>query len=89
MQQLEIQYFFPLTEQIKLDLDFTECDKPKLYTTLSLIGGSGMTLMSTGSSNLTWSQRIGDWEIPSEKKQPSKLQKFMMKYFLGWKWMGK
>jgi hypothetical protein len=89
MQQLEIQYFFPLTEQIKLDLDFTECDKPKLYTTLSLIGGSGMTLMSTGSTNLTWSQRIGDWEIPSEKKQPSKLQKFMMKYFLGWKWMGK
>jgi hypothetical protein len=89
MQQLEIQYFFPLTEQIKLDLDFTECDKPKLYTTLPLIGGTGMTLMSTGSSNLTWSQRIGDWEIPSEKKQPSKLQKFMMKYFLGWKWMGK
>jgi len=89
MQQLEIQYFFPLTEQIKLDLDFTECDKPKLYTTLPLIGGSGMILMSTGSTNLTWSQRIGDWEIPSEKKQPSKLQKFMMKYFLGWKWMGK
>jgi len=89
MQQLEIQYFFPLTEQIKLDLDFTECDKPKLYTTMSLIGGTGVTLMSTGSSNLTWSQRIGDWEIPSEKKQPSKLQKFMMKYFLGWKWMGK
>ena len=89
MQQLEIQYFFPLTEQIKLDLDFTECDKPKLYTTMSLIGGTGVTLMSTSSSNLTWSQRIGDWEIPSEKKQPSKLQKFMMKYFLGWKWMGK
>jgi len=89
MQQLEIQYFFPLTEQIKLDLDFTECDKPKLYTTMPLIGGSGMTLMSTGSSNLTWSTRLGDWEIPNEKKQPSKLQKFMMKYFLGWKWMGK
>ena len=89
MQQIEIQFFWPLTEQIKLDLDFTECDKPKLYTTLPLIGGTGMVLMSTGSSNLTWSQRIGDWEIPSEKKQPSKLQKIMMKYFLGWKWMGK
>jgi hypothetical protein len=24
MQQLEIQYFFPLTEQIPLDLDYTE-----------------------------------------------------------------
>lgn len=26
MQQLEIQYFFPLTEQIPLDLDFKPCD---------------------------------------------------------------
>lgn len=25
MQQLEIQYFFPLTEQIPLDLDFKPC----------------------------------------------------------------
>ena len=25
MHQLEIQYFFPLTEQINLDLDFTPC----------------------------------------------------------------
>jgi len=88
MYQQEIQFFWPLTEQIKLDLDFTECDMPKFYTTLPLIGGTGMTLMSTGSS-VTWSQRIGEWEIPSEKKQPNKLQKFMMKYFLGWKWMGK
>ena len=27
MQQLEIQYFFPLTEQIELDLDFTESEQ--------------------------------------------------------------
>lgn len=88
MYQQEIQFFWPLTEQIKLDLDFTECDKPKLYTTIPLIGGTGMTLMSTGS-NVTWSTRLGDWEIPNEKKQPNKFQKVMMKYFLGWKWMGK
>ena len=91
MQQLEIQFFFPLTEQIPLDLDFTESEKPEIWTTMSLIGGTGstgMTLMSNGS-NVTWSTRLGDWEIPNEKKQPSKLQKFMVKYFLGWKWMGK
>jgi hypothetical protein len=89
MYQQEIQFFWPLTEQIKLDLDYTECDKPKLYTILPLInGGTGMTLISTGG-DITWSTRLGDWEIPNEKKQPSKLQKFMMKYFLGWKWMGK
>lgn len=27
MQQLEIQYFFPLTEQVLLDLDFKPCEK--------------------------------------------------------------
>ena len=88
MYQQEIQFFWPLTEQIKLDLDFTECDKPKLWTTLPLIGGTGMTLMSTGG-DVTWSTRLGNWELPNETKQPSKLQKIMMKYFLGWKWMGK
>ena len=89
MYQQEIQFFWPLTEQINLDLDFTECDKPKLYTTIPIGGGgTGMTLMSTGS-NVTWSTRLGNWEIPDETKQPSKFQKFMMKYFLGWKWMGK
>jgi hypothetical protein len=88
MYQQEIEFFWPLTEQIKLDLDFTECDKPKLYTTLPLIGGTGFTLLSSGG-DVTWTTRLGDWEIPNEKKQPSKLQKIMMKYFLGWKWMGK
>ena len=89
MQQLNIDYFFPLTEQIKLDLDFTECDKPKIYWSTEVLGGgTGTVLMSTGS-NVTWSTRLGNWEIPDETKQPSKFQKFMMKYFLGWKWMGK
>jgi hypothetical protein len=88
MRQLEIEYFFPLTEQIPLDLDYTVCDKPKLWTTTQLIGGTGLSLISNGST-VAWSHRIGDWEMPSEKTQPSKFQKFMMKYFLGWKWMGK
>ena len=87
MQQLCIEYFYPLTEQIPLDLDYTVCDKPKVWTATSLVGGTGMTLMNSGT--VAWTQRIGEWEIPSETKQPSKLQKFMMKYFLGWKWMGK
>ena len=88
MQQLCIDYFYPLTEQIPLDLDFSESEKPMVWSTTEILSGAGMTLMSTGS-NVTWSTRLGDWEIPNEKQQPSKLQKFMMKYFLGWKWMGK
>ena len=31
--QLEIQFFWPLTEQIPLDLDYTECNQPKYYFT--------------------------------------------------------
>ena len=88
MHQQEIKFFWPLTEQIKLDLDFTESEKPMVWYTTELLGGTGMTLMSTGS-NVTWSTRLGNWEIPDETKQPSKFQKFMMNYFLGWKWMGK
>jgi len=90
MQQLEIQFFFPLTEQIPLDLDYSECDKPKLWNTITmpLADGKGLTLMLS-NGEVAWSTRLGDWELPNEKKQPSKLQKFMVKYFLGWKWMGK
>lgn len=31
--QTEIQFFWPLTEQIPLDLDYTNCEKEKVYTT--------------------------------------------------------
>lgn len=31
MHQTEIEFFWPLTEQIPLPLDFTDCSKPKLY----------------------------------------------------------
>jgi len=30
MQQLEIKFFWPLTEQIPLDLDYTGCESSKL-----------------------------------------------------------
>jgi hypothetical protein len=32
MKQLEIEYFWPLTQQIPLDLDFTDCEKHRLST---------------------------------------------------------
>lgn len=32
MHQLEIKFFWPLTEQIPLDLDYTGCEAPKLFT---------------------------------------------------------
>lgn len=58
MTQTEIQFFWSLTEQISLDLDYTDCIKPKLYTILPIgIGGTGPTLMST-DSNVIWTTSI-------------------------------
>ena len=31
MTQQEIQFFWPLTEQVSLDLDYTDCHKPSVY----------------------------------------------------------
>jgi hypothetical protein len=59
MQQLEIQFFFPLTEQIPLDLDFTDCDKPKLWT-FAGSGTSGDFLISNGGSGTSWSTSNGN-----------------------------
>ena len=56
MTQTEIQFFWYLTEQISLDLDYTDCNKPKLHTILP-IGGTGLTLMPT-DSNAIWTTSI-------------------------------
>ena len=32
MHQLEINFFWPLTEQIPLELDYANCEKPKFST---------------------------------------------------------
>jgi hypothetical protein len=53
MYQQEIKFFWSLTEQIPLDLDYSDCHKPQL-TVLSdgLSAGTGITF--TAASN-TWS----------------------------------
>ena len=50
MKQLEIEFFWPLTQQISLDLDFTDCDKPKLTTMLPPVTGAIGYLTSNGNS---------------------------------------
>lgn len=49
MKQLEIEFFWPLTEQIPLDLDYTGC-MSRTYTTTITSGGIGST---TDFSTLT------------------------------------
>jgi hypothetical protein len=56
-KQLDIEFFWPLTEQLPLDLDYTDCVKPQ-YTTksscmFSFIDPSALRTTSTiGAGNL-------------------------------------
>ena len=103
MQQLEIQFFFPLTEQIPLDLDFTDCDKPKLWT---IAGASGSLLTSNGGiGSTTWAipqtisfmpsnESVGYWKVGDglqmhNKKRPNWLHQKLTKILFGWEWMDK
>ena len=51
MYQQSIEFFWPLTEQIPLDLDYTDCVKPKL--TIPTDGTNSITL-----STATWTTAI-------------------------------
>jgi len=105
MKQLEIQFFWPLTEQIPLDLDYTECDKPKLYYTIPNGGTSGQVLMS-GGTGYAWANpsqtiafkpeddSVGYWELGTgfcfyNKKKPNWLHQKMVALFMGLKWKDK
>ena len=56
MYQQEIQFFWPLTEQIPLDLDYTGCDKPRYtYSDSKLVGiGNGLLFANTVTTGTTW-----------------------------------
>ena len=78
MQQLEISFFYPLTEQIPLDLDFTSTEewiaewrKRQLNTTGTLLTvGSGGTGITSWSQPVTssivikpFAKNVGKWEL--------------------------
>lgn len=48
MIQQELPFFWPLTEQIPLDLDHRDCIKPGLY--VNSVNANGMYLMYTGGT---------------------------------------
>jgi len=94
MQQLNIEYFFPLTEQIPLELDYTDCAKPKLWTTidsgLTLTVGTGgtttWTTMSTNIGNPSFTINVDAMPITIiSKKKPNFVKQFIYKA-LGMKW---
>jgi hypothetical protein len=100
MQQLNIEYFFPLTEQIALDLDFTQTEKYILDKRAEQARNSvtsGM-LLSVGSSGTTWTTMSNNLGNPSftinvdampitiiSKQKPNFIMKFIYKS-MGMKW---
>jgi hypothetical protein len=93
MQQLNIEYFFPLTEQIPLELDYTDCAKPKLWTTIDSgltltvgTGGTTWTTMSTNIGNPSFTINVDAMPITIiSKKKPNFIMKFIYKS-MGMKW---
>lgn len=100
MQQLNIDYFFPLTEQIPLDLDFKPCNdyaeeqrKKRVYTgyTLNTWGalGNGGTTWTTINNNLgnpSFTINVDAMPITIvSKKKPNFIMKFIYKS-MGMKW---
>lgn len=100
MQQLNIEYFFPLTEQIPLDLDFTPTEKYILDKRVEQAKNSvtsGM-LLSVGNGGTTWTTMSTNIGSPSftinvdampitiiSKKKPNFIMKFIYKS-MGMKW---
>ena len=100
MQQLNIEYFFPLTEQIPLDLDFTLTEKYILDKRADQAKNSvtsGM-LLSVGNGGTTWTTISNNLGSPSftinvdampitiiSKKKPNFIMKFIYKS-MGMKW---
>jgi hypothetical protein len=88
MQQLSIDYFWPLTEQIPLDLDYTDCEKPRL--TMPINSGVNTILVSnggTGATTITAArlQLDVDTTVIKSKTKPPLIRRGLYK-LLGLKW---
>ena len=57
MNQLEIQFFWPLTEQILLDLDHSNCYNPKISGTF-LCQPGGSYVLTNGATTSTYTLHV-------------------------------
>lgn len=87
MRQLEIQFFWPLTEQIPLDLDYTGCEKLEFekseFSASNILNVSGNLLNATLSvSNISLDV---DTTVIKTKENPPLYRRALYK-LLGLKW---
>jgi hypothetical protein len=88
MYQTEFKFFWPLTEQPELDLDYSECEKPNLYTTINAIGsGTGGTyFLASNGVTPSWVTVSGtslkidtDTTVFYTKEEPPFYRKWLLK----------
>jgi hypothetical protein len=89
MRQLELEYFWPLTEQIPLELDYAGCDKRLSYSSLYATGSVSLC-SGSGSNQLVASNLTLDIDSMTFKVQekPNILRRSLYKA-LGVKWESK
>jgi hypothetical protein len=75
MQQLEMQFFWPLTEQISLDLDYTPCEEyakklqeAKWKNSVSAMSGNVLTIGNGGIGS--WNTTINTVPVMQFKPEP-------------------
>jgi hypothetical protein len=97
MKQLEIQYFFPLTEQIPLDLDYTESNEyadkkqQEMWSANTITISNGGTIGYTFASAIEPSFTIDVDQVPItivSKNKPNFAKRWIYKT-LGMKWKAK
>jgi hypothetical protein len=105
MQQLAIEYFFPLTEQMPLDLDFTpskeyeEAERAKMLSNsvTYITSGNGLGIGSNYTTSFVIKPNVesaGSIEVTPDfhvyvKNKPSWLARFSMRKIFGWNWKDK
>ncbi|NBP02674.1 MAG: hypothetical protein EBU90_21655 [Proteobacteria bacterium] len=85
MHQLEIQFFWPLTEQIPLELDYGDCDTRPKITTNSLLYSSGFTLAATQGELRPVLKLTEDAVTFTYKEDPPWYRKLLLK-IIGFNW---
>jgi hypothetical protein len=76
MKQLEINFFWPLTEQVPLELDYSNCEKPKFHSEF-LIGPSNLAFVTSNSNTKTAFHIDVDNVVVKTSKKPNIIRKMM------------
>ena len=87
MNQLQFQFFWPLTEQIPLDLDYTDCEKPQLFTPITTGLAYSLHNGGTGYTTITASHLTIDSETTTikVKNKPNIIRRGLLSA-IGLKW---